>query len=145
MKGFLALAANRFATLDPGRLRAPLVLLFTYDEETGTLGARRFSETWTDRESLPRSVVIGEPTSLQAVRAHKGMLRLRLDFEGSAAHSGYPHLGRSAIEPAGRRSWRSASSGGRWKRSVPRHGDAFPEVPFAALNVGTVQAAARRT
>ncbi|HEY8257398.1 MAG TPA: acetylornithine deacetylase [Gemmatimonadales bacterium] len=138
MKGFLALATNRFAAIDPTRLRAPLVLLFTHDEETGTMGARRFSETWTDRESLPRSVVIGEPTSLQVVRAHKGMLRLRLTFEGKAAHSGYPHLGRSAIEPAAS----VIVALGRLRREMeaerPAHGDEFPEVPFAALNVGTV-------
>ena len=102
MKGFIALAVNRFATTDPASLTHPLLLLFTYDEEIGTLGARRFSEVWADRAALPRSVIIGEPTSLRVVRMHKGMLRIRLDFEGEAAHSGYPHLGRSAIEPAGR-------------------------------------------
>ena len=45
MKGFLALAINRIAALDPTRLRRPLALLLTYDEEVGTVGARRFAET----------------------------------------------------------------------------------------------------
>ena len=45
MKGFLALAINRLAALDPARARRPLALLLTYDEEVGTLGARRFAET----------------------------------------------------------------------------------------------------
>ena len=45
MKGFLALSANRLAALDPARLRSPLALLFTYDEEVGTIGARQFAET----------------------------------------------------------------------------------------------------
>lgn len=138
MKGFLAVATNRFAALDPGGLGAPLVLLFTYDEETGTLGARRFSETWADREALPGSVIIGEPTSLHVVRAHKGMLRLRLAFEGQAAHSGYPHLGRSAIEPAAEAIVALAEFRHRMEGERPAHGELFPEVPFAALNVGTV-------
>ena len=47
MKGFLALAANRLGGIDPQRLRAPLVLLITNAEEVGTLGARRFTETFT--------------------------------------------------------------------------------------------------
>jgi len=138
MKGFLALAVHRFASLDPASLEHPLLLLFTHDEETGTLGARRFSETWTDPALLPRSVVIGEPTSLRVVRSHKGMLRLRLVFEGTAAHSGYPHLGRSAIEPAGRVIVALSDLGRLMAGERPPHGEQFPEVPFAALNVGTV-------
>lgn len=138
MKGFLALATNRFAAADLASLQHPLQLLFTYDEEIGTLGARRFSETWRDREALPRSVIIGEPTSLQVVRLHKGMLRLRLDFEGRAAHSGYPHLGRSAIEPAARVIVALAELRREMERERPPNGEYFPEVPFAALNIGTV-------
>ena len=44
MKGFLALAINRLARTRPDALRRPLALLLTYDEEVGTLGARRFAE-----------------------------------------------------------------------------------------------------
>jgi acetylornithine deacetylase len=138
MKGFLALACNRFASVDAGKLRAPLALLFTYDEETGTHGARRFSETWTDRAALPNSVIIGEPTSLEVVRAHKGMLRLGLEFEGRAAHSGYPHLGRSAIEPAARAIVALAELQQQLEGERPKHAEQFPDVPFAAVNVGTV-------
>jgi acetylornithine deacetylase len=138
MKGFLALAANRMAAADTGRLRHPLALLFTYDEEAGTLGARRFTETWGDSGGLPRSVIIGEPTSLQVVRLHKGMLRLRLTFEGEAAHSGYPHLGRSAIEPAGRAIVALTALRRAMDKERPANGEYFPEVPFAALNIGTI-------
>jgi acetylornithine deacetylase len=88
MKGFLALAANRVAGLEPGRLRRPLALVFTYDEEVGTVGARRLTESFAGAARLPRQVVIGEPTQLRAVRAHKGMVRLNLRFTGRAAHSG---------------------------------------------------------
>jgi acetylornithine deacetylase len=138
MKGFLALAANRLAALDPARLRRPLVLLFTYDEEVGTLGARRFAESYPDAARLPRSVVIGEPTELRVVRAHKGMVRFRLEFTGRAAHSGYPHLGRSAIEPAAKAIVALAALRRTMEQERPPNADAFPAVPFTALNVGTV-------
>jgi acetylornithine deacetylase len=138
MKGFLALAANRLAAADASALRRPLCLLFTYDEEVGTLGARRFTESFAGAGRLPRDVVIGEPTSLGVVRAHKGMLRLRLAFRGQAAHSGYPHLGRSAIEPAARAIVALAGLRHTMESERPPHAEQFPDVPFAALNVGTV-------
>ena len=138
MKGFLALAANRLAATDARALRRPLCLLFTYDEEVGTLGARRFTESFAGAERLPRAVVIGEPTGLRVVRAHKGMLRLRLGFRGQAAHSGYPHLGRSAIEPAARAIVALAALRREMEAERPPHAEEFPDVPFAALNVGTV-------
>jgi acetylornithine deacetylase len=137
MKGFLALAANRLAALDPARLRRPLALLFTYDEETGTHGARRFAES-AERPPIPRDVVIGEPTQLGAVRLHKGMLRLRLTFHGVAAHSAYPHLGRNAIEPAGRAIAALSDLRVQLEAERPPHGEHFPKVPFVALNIGTV-------
>jgi acetylornithine deacetylase len=138
MKGFLALAVNRLAAADVSALRRPLVLLFTYDEEVGTLGARRFTETFPAIGRLPRDVVIGEPTGLRVVRAHKGMVRLLLRFTGRAAHSGYPHLGRSAIEPAARAIVALSVLRRELEAERPPHGEVFPEVPFVALNVGTV-------
>jgi acetylornithine deacetylase len=138
MKGFLALATNRLAAADVRALRSPLALLFTYDEEVGTLGARRFSETYAPMEGLPRDVLIGEPTQLRAVNAHKGMVRLRLAFTGRAAHSGYPHLGRSAIEPAARAIVALAALREKMELERPPHGELFPDVPFVALNVGRV-------
>ena len=138
MKGFLALAVNRFAALDPARLRRPLTLLLTRDEELGTLGAEHFASTWRDRDALPRDVVVGEPTSLAVVRMHKGYLKARLEFAGIAAHSGYPHLGRSAIEPAARAVVALADLREQLAGERPAHHEAFPEVPYAALTVGTI-------
>ena len=144
MKGFLALAANRLAAIDPDALDAPLALLFTYDEEVGTLGARHFTETFPAADALPRSVIIGEPTELRVVRAHKGMVRFRLAFAGQAAHSGYPHLGRSAIEPAARAIVALADLRRAMAAERPPHGEVFPAVPYTALNVGTVRGGTRR-
>jgi acetylornithine deacetylase len=138
MKGFLALAINRLAALEPARLRNPLALLLTYDEEVGTVGARRFAEAGAAAPELPTDVIIGEPTSLRAVRLHKGMLRLQLVFHGRAAHSGYPHLGRNAIEPAARAISALAELRATMELERPAHGEHFPEVPYAAINVGMV-------
>lgn len=138
MKGFLALAANQAVEAEADRLRSPLALVFTYDEEVGTLGARHFAETSAEGALLPKSAIIGEPTSLRVARVHKGHLKIRVTLRGLSAHSGYPHLGRNAIEPAGRvigalAELRRALEG----EEVPNR-ELFPEVPYVPLNVGTV-------
>jgi acetylornithine deacetylase len=139
MKGFVALATNLAAALDPASLRRPLVLLFTYDEEIGTLGARHFAETWPDRARLPRQAIIGEPTRLQVVHAHKGIVELRVTFLGQSAHSGYPHLGHSAIEPAAAAVSALADLRRSLEQERPENASLFAEVPFVPLNVGTIQ------
>lgn len=138
MKGFLALAANLAAEARPERWRAPLVLVFTYDEEVGTLGAKRLIESFPERAALPRNAVIGEPTSLRVARAHKGHFKLRVVLHGAAAHSGYPHLGVNAIEPAGRVTVALARLRRELENERAPHRELFPEVPFVPLNVGTI-------
>jgi acetylornithine deacetylase len=138
MKGFLALALNRFAAVHAESLHRPLALVFTYDEELGTLGARRLAETWPDPELLPRAAVIGEPTSLGVVRMHKGHLKVRVTTAGIPAHSAYPHLGRSAIEPAGPILVALAALQEELAAERPAYGEYFGEIPFPTLNVGTI-------
>ena len=138
MKGFLALAINRAAQAAHAQLRQPLVLLLTYDEEVGTVGAKHFVQSRHDRSSLPRHAIVGEPTSLSAVRIHKGHLEFRLEFRGTSAHSGYPHLGTNAIEPAGRASVALAALGDHLRTERPDAGRHFPEVPHLTLNIGRI-------
>ena len=82
------------------RLRAEgfdeIGLLFTVDEELGSLGARAVNEHPLAREC--EYLVNGEPTENKLATGSKGSLRLRLTTEGRAAHSAYPERGRSAIE-----------------------------------------------
>jgi acetylornithine deacetylase len=136
MKGFLAVAAN--AALRAENLRAPLALVFTYDEEVGTLGARQLLESYSEGRLLPKSAVIGEPTSLRVARAHKGHLKIRVTLHGRSAHSGYPHLGLNAIEPAGRVIEALTALRRTLESESAPHAGLFPEVPFVPLNIGTV-------
>ncbi len=139
MKGFVALAINAAARATDRTLHHPLALILTYDEELGTLGARHFVDTWPAARPLPRRAVIGEPTSLRAVRLHKGHATVRLTFRGESAHSGYPHLGESAIEPAGRAVCALAELRRTLEAEPAPHGEHFGEVPFVALNVALVR------
>lgn len=138
MKGFDALALNAFVAASERDLEKPLALLLTYDEEVGTVGARHFVEG-DDASRLPKSCIIGEPTSLQVVRMHKGHTKVRVTVRGVSAHSGYPHLGQNAIEGAARL---IASLRGLRHR-LEKEGGAlaghFPDAPFVSLSVTTIQ------
>ena len=138
MKGFVALAVNRALAVADGHLRQPLVLLLTYDEEVGTLGARHFAHSWERDRPLPRHAVIGEPTSLEVVRLHKGHLKTRIVFQGQGAHSGYPHLGHNAIEPAARVVVALSELRRQLEAERPPQHEHFPEVPFVALNIARI-------
>jgi acetylornithine deacetylase len=73
-----------------------LGLLFTVDEELGSLGARAADSHAVAREC--EYLINGEPTENRLAVGSKGSLRLRLSAEGRAAHSAYPERGESAIE-----------------------------------------------
>ena len=140
MKGFLALAAARIASMNPDTMAAPLALLLTFDEEVGTLGAKHFVDTRPADVVIPRRVVIGEPTGFSVVRMHKGHLQLSLTLTGRAAHSGFPQSGDNAIEPMAR----AVSALAGLRRELEGEGEAlehsvhFGTVPFATLNVAQI-------
>lgn len=99
MKGFLALAATAATRLDLAKLTAPLILLGTADEETGMDGAKALAAS-----GLPgaRHAVIGEPTSMRPVHAHKGILMEAIHVHGRAGHSSDPARGANAIDAMAR-------------------------------------------
>lgn len=138
MKGFLALAVAAALQVRAETLRAPLVLLFTYDEEVGTLGAHHFVQHYGDPSSLPRNVIIGEPTSLRVVRMNKGHLKMRVTISGKSAHSGYPHLGRNAIEAAAPVIAAISALRAKLESEKPPHGEFFAPVSYVTLNAGTI-------
>jgi acetylornithine deacetylase len=138
MKGFVALAAAFAARVDPAILRAPLALLFTYDEEVGMLGAREVVRQWPRGEALPRACVIGEPTSLAVARLHKGHFKLRVTLAGKSAHSGTPQHGDNAIEKAAPVVAALAALRRELAAEGPLMAEYFPEAPFVPLNVATI-------
>lgn len=138
MKGFLALAINAAASCARSNLEHPLVLVFTYDEELGIVGAKHLSHAYEGRERLPTAAIIGEPTSLRVVRMHKGYLAFEVVIAGKSAHSGYPHLGVNAIEPAGRLIGALTEMRREMEGESPPNSEYFPDVPYVALNIGTI-------
>ena len=138
MKGFVALAVNSAHAAASQALDHPLVLILTYDEELGTLGAQHLARTWHAPFPLPRSAIVGEPTELRVVRMHKGHLKMKVTFRGTPAHSGYPHLGVNAIEPAGRVVAALSRLRAALEHERSDTSGFFPEAPFVTLNLARI-------
>ncbi len=132
MKGFFAAALEAARGLRGERLRRPLVLLATADEETTMSGARALAAA--DLRA-GRHAVIGEPTGLRPVHRHKGILMEAIRLRGRAGHASDPDLGRSALEGM------QAVMGEllRWREALQRrHRDPAFRVPAPTLNLGHI-------
>ena len=98
-KAFIAATMAAIESIDLSRLKEPLALIFTADEEIGCLGAKRLAEV---RPFAAQYAIVGEPTLLQPMRAGKGYCLAEITVRGREAHSAYPGLGASAIFRAAR-------------------------------------------
>lgn len=94
MKGFFAFIYEAVKNVDWSKQTKPLYVLATCDEETTMLGARHFTE---NAPFKPDYCIIGEPTSLVPIRAHKGHVANAIRVTESG-HSSNPALGVNAIE-----------------------------------------------
>jgi acetylornithine deacetylase len=102
MKGFLACVLASVPDFKQRRLKTPIHIAFSYDEEIGCLGVRPMIAEFGKSLPKPRLAIIGEPTSMQVVDAHKGPIRWQVEVMGRAAHSSMAHLGVNAITYATR-------------------------------------------
>jgi acetylornithine deacetylase len=127
--GFLAAAVTAARRTRAGEL--PLTLLFTADEEVGCMGAK---QARAEGRIRPRHAIIGEPTSLVPVRAHKGYCAVEVEVRGVEGHSAYPEVGASAIHAMGRLFADLEKIGGELKEVT----DTAFDPPFTTWNVGVV-------
>ena len=95
MKGFFAIALEAASAFDPKDFKAPLYLLATADEESTMRGARSLRR---DQLPLARAAVVGEPTDLQPMRMHKGIMMQGVKLRGQSGHSSDPSLGNNVID-----------------------------------------------
>jgi acetylornithine deacetylase len=102
MKGFLACVLAAVPEFLKRKLAVPIHLVFSYDEEIGCLGVRPLIAEIERRFVTPRMVIVGEPTSMSVVDAHKGPVRWHVEITGRAAHSSMAPLGVNAIGVAGK-------------------------------------------
>jgi acetylornithine deacetylase len=97
MKGFLACALAALPKLAASNLRQPIHLALSYDEEAGCRGVPHLIAALPALCETPAGAIIGEPSRMQAVRAHKGKAAVRLEVIGRSGHSSQPHRGLNAV------------------------------------------------
>jgi len=131
-KAFIAAALSAVAETSLDQLKRPLALIFTADEEIGLVGAKRLAESSALRS---RYAIVGEPTSLQPMRAGKGYCVAEILVKGREGHSAYPALGTSAVFGGARLVTKIEEIAERLK---DEEHEAF-EPPFTTLNVGLLQ------
>ncbi|MDH3588380.1 MAG: acetylornithine deacetylase [Gammaproteobacteria bacterium] len=133
MKSFFALAIEAVRACLDRDPRQPLTLLATADEESSMSGARALAESGR----LPGAyAVIGEPTGLRPVRAHKGITMDAVRLTGKAAHSSNPATGVNAIDGMHRV---IASLIALRQQLAQRFHDERFDVPAPTLNLGHIQ------
>jgi acetylornithine deacetylase len=131
-KAFIAATLTAIENINLKKLKKPLVLVFTADEEIGCLGAKRLADA---RPFSARYAIVGEPTSLQPMRAGKGYCLAEITVRGREAHSAYPQLGASAIFRAARLINRIEEIA-EYLQSDAR---AEFDPPYTTLNVGLIE------
>lgn len=95
MKGFFAFILDALRDIELTKLSKPLYVLATADEEITMAGAVFFAK---NTQLQPDCIIIGEPTSLIPIRAHKGFVSNVIKVIGRSGHSSDPEKGVNAIE-----------------------------------------------
>lgn len=132
MKGFFPIVMEAIRPLLNEDFKEPLIILATADEETSMQGARTIAELGRPKA---RSAVIGEPTGLQPVRTHKGIMMDSIRLLGESGHSSNPALGNNALDAM--HAVISDLMQYRLEMRKKYQNDLF-EIPYPTLNLGSI-------
>jgi len=97
MKGFVAVALASVDDMLSANLKRPIHFALSYDEEVGCIGVPSLIKLLNAELPKPSAVIVGEPTEMKVVTAHKGITGVRTVVTGHEAHSSQPHRGVSAV------------------------------------------------
>ncbi|HMB75767.1 MAG TPA: acetylornithine deacetylase [Kiloniellaceae bacterium] len=137
MKSFIAIALALVPEMQAAGLARPIHLAFSYDEEVGCTGVGPMINLIARELPRPAAVVIGEPTSMQLVTAHKGIAVFETAIRGQAAHSSQPHRGGNAIAAAAEViAFIGSLAAARREASA---GNSRFEPPYTTFNIGLIE------
>ncbi len=136
MKGFVACVLAMVPDFKARALKTPLHIVLSYDEEVGCTGVQPMIETFGKTLPRPRLIVVGEPTNMTVVDAHKGGSRFMTEVTGKDAHSSKPQLGVGSIRIAAEL---IAELGRIETRLAARLSDPRFDPPYASITVSGIE------
>ncbi len=136
MKGFIACALAYAPIYSKSNLDRDIHFSFTFDEETACQGAPILIEELKKRDIKNGICIIGEPTNMKIIDAHKGCYEYTTYFKGLAGHSSAPHKGVSAVEYASKYVNKLIELREKLKSRAPK--DSIFDPPYSTLSIGGV-------
>jgi acetylornithine deacetylase len=137
MKGFIAVALSLVPQFKAANLKTPIHLALSCDEEVGCKGVRPLVAHIRDHMKKPKAVIVGEPTSMQVVNAHKAALTFSTEVTGHEAHSSLTDQGVNAIMVAGE----LLGEISRIREDLTARGDPSHrfDPPYSTIHVGVIE------
>ncbi len=135
MKGFLAAALAAVPALVAAPFARPIHLAFSYDEEAGCRGVPHLLARLPDLCAPPLGAIIGEPSGMRAILAHKGKAAARVLVKGRSGHSSRPDLGLNAIH-AITEVLQAAVTAAAELTNGPFESEFEP--PYSSISIGTI-------
>ena len=136
MKGFIACTLAYAPIFSKSNLDRDIHFSFTFDEETACIGAPILIKELKKRGFNKGICIVGEPTNMKIIDAHKGAYEYTTYFEGLAGHSSQPHKGVSAVEYAARYVNKLIELRKKLKDRAPKNSIFDP--PYSTLSVGGI-------
>ena len=136
MKGFIACTLAYAPIYSKSNLDRDIHFSFTFDEETACIGAPILIEELKKRKINDGICIVGEPTNMKIIDAHKGCYEYTTHFKGLAGHSSAPHKGVSAVEYASRYVNKLIELREKLKDRTPKNSIFDP--PHSTLSIGGV-------
>jgi len=136
MKSFSAIALALVPDMLARGLKRPIHLALSYDEEVGCLGAPAMIARLAAEAPRPAAVIVGEPTSMKVMTAHKGITVMETVVTGHETHSSQTHRGVSAVMTAAR----LVAKLDEMAREAQTNVSALPfEPPYTTIHVGVIE------
>jgi acetylornithine deacetylase len=132
MKSFFALAIEAAKSFSAGQFQQPLIILATADEESSMDGAKELVQLGRPKA---RYAVVGEPTNMVPIMAHKGIIMEGIRLKGRSGHSSDPSLGNNAMEGMHRVIGELMT----WREELKQqYNNPLFKVPHPTLNLGHI-------
>ena len=137
MKGFIAIVLSRVSAMVEKKLKKPIHLAFSYDEEIGCVGVHSLLDLIKKKSINPEFCIVGEPTSMEMVIGHKGKHAYDVKVDGLSCHSGQAPYGVNAINYASKLI--NYIEEINKEKSIKGPFDNEYEIPYSTLHTGLIK------